>query len=127
MSVSFRPGTGLIVVTARIWGPTGDTYARLAVDTGATTTTLNVAKLMLVGYDPAAVQERIEIVTGSGVEYVAKLPASRFQCLGQDRQDFPVVGHTLPPSALVDGLLGLDFMSGRTLTVDFRLGKVTLL
>lgn len=127
MSVSFKPGSGLIVVTARIWGPTGDTYARLAVDTGATTTTVNVAKLLLVGYDPATVQERIEIVTGSGVEYVAKLPVSRILCLGREKPDFAVVAHTLPPSALVDGLLGLDFMRAQVLTVDFRVGELTLL
>ena len=45
---------------------------------------------------------------------------------GQERVDFAVLGHTLPPSAGVDGLLGLDFLRGQSLTVDFRTGHVTL-
>ncbi len=34
--------------------------------------------------------------------------------------------HTLPPSAGVDGLLGLDFFRGERLTVDFRTGRLIL-
>lgn len=37
-----------------------------------------------------------------------------------------VVAHTLPPSATVDGLLGLDFLRERLLTVDFRVGSISL-
>ena len=50
----------------------------------------------------------------------------RFVALGQQRDAFEVLGHTLPASAKIDGLLGLDFMRGQTLTVDFRLGQVRL-
>jgi hypothetical protein len=39
---------------------------------------------------------------------------------------FSVLAHTLPPSAGVDGLLGLDFLRGQVLTVDFRSGRVTV-
>jgi hypothetical protein len=46
--------------------------------------------------------------------------------LGKERIGFPVLGHTLPPSAGVDGLPGLDFLRGQQLTVDFRNGQVTL-
>jgi hypothetical protein len=38
--------------------------------------------------------------------------------------NFPVLGHTLPPSAGVDGLLGLDFLRGQSLTLDFRSGHL---
>jgi hypothetical protein len=34
--------------------------------------------------------------------------------------------HTLPPSAGVDGLLGLDFLRGMRFTADFRAGALTL-
>ncbi len=37
-----------------------------------------------------------------------------------------VLCHTLPPSATVDGLLGLDFFRGHQLTVDFQTGQITL-
>jgi predicted aspartyl protease len=99
---------------------------RLALDTGATGTLLNVASLVAVGYDPALVPQRVQITTGSGVEYVPRLTVSRIRSLGQERTNFPILAHTLPPSAPFDGLLGLDFLRGQTLTIDFRAGSLTL-
>ncbi len=72
MSVRFNGQAGLILVTAQIWGPSGDTYAQLALDR------------------------------------------------------LPIVCHTLPSSAVIDGLLGLDFLRGQSLTIDFRNGLLTL-
>jgi len=67
------------------------------------------------------------MTTGSGVEYAPLLLVRRVEALGQGRTDFPVVAHTLPPSASVDGLLGLDFFRGQILNLDFRTGVVTLI
>ena len=69
MSLPFHPREGLIVVPTRLWGPNGDTVVRLALDTGATGSMLNWDVLMLLGYDPAVVPERIQVTTGSGVEF----------------------------------------------------------
>lgn len=44
----------------------------------------------------------------------------------RQRKRFPVLCHTLPPSATVDGLLGLDFLRKRLLTIDFASGLVSL-
>ena len=46
--------------------------------------------------------------------------------LSQERNGFPVLAHTLPPSAHIDGLLGLDYMRGQMLTIDFRQATVSL-
>ena len=82
--------------------------------------------LSAIGYDPSLVSERIQVTTGSSVEYVPTLPLSRIVTLGQERQQFPVLCHTLPPSATIDGLLGLDFLRGQELKLDFRKGRLTL-
>ena len=124
MSVSFDPSQGLIVVPARLHGPSGDVIARLALDTGATGTMVNWDLLVLIGYDPAAVQARIQVTTGSGVEYVPRVPVRQIECLDAQRQNFPVLCHTLPPTAMVDGLLGLDYLRGSRLEVDFANGTV---
>ena len=50
----------------------------------------------------------------------------RIAALGVERMNFPLIAHTLPPSASIDGLLGLDFLRGCRLTVDFRTGRITL-
>lgn len=126
MSLRFDPTEGLIVVPTRLWGPAGDTVVRLALDTGATRTVVSWDVVVLVGYDPAATAERVQMTTGSGVEFVPRVFLEKIEALGQERRDFPVLCHTLPPSATVDGVLGLDFFRGRRLSIDLRTGVVTV-
>jgi predicted aspartyl protease len=126
MSTPFDPTRGLIVVAAKIHGPTSFRAVQLALDTGASLTTINADILALLGYDPAVSTDRLRMTTGSGVEFVPRLPIDRLETLGQQRIGFPIVAHTLPPSASVDGLLGLDFLRGQELLIDFRNGWVTL-
>jgi len=126
MSASFNPLEGLIIVPAELWGPTGSVVLRLALDTGATSTVINVAMLVAIGCDPALAPDRVQVTTGSGIEFAPRIVLERITALGRDRDGFTVLGHTLPPSAGVDGLLGLDFLRGERLTVDLRGGQVTL-
>jgi len=126
MSVPFDPQQGLITVWAELTGPSGNAVLRLALDTGATGTVVNVGMLVAIGYDPALVPERIQMTTGSGVEFAPRITVSKLAALEQEREGFPVLGHTLPPSTGVDGVLGLDFLRGQMLTVDFCNGQITL-
>jgi predicted aspartyl protease len=126
MSFTFNATGGLILVSVRVNGPAGHIFAQLALDTGATASLIQTATLVSIGYDPAAASDRVLVTTGSGVEYVPRLPLDRVEALGQVRAGFPVVAHTLPPSAGVDGLLGLDFFRGQQLMIDFRRGEITL-
>jgi hypothetical protein len=82
--------------------------------------------LVAVGYDPAVVPHRVEVTTGSGVEFVPRVTLRKIVALGQERTPFPVLCHRLLPSVGVDGLLGLDFFRRQSLTIDFRSGRVTL-
>ena len=126
MSFPFDPQQGLIIVRAELWGPSGSAVLRLALDTGATTTVVNMGLLVAIGYDPALVPDRIQVTTGSSVEFMPRVILDKIVALGQERKDFPVLCHTLPPSAGVDGLLGLDFFRRRSLSIDFRNGQVLL-
>ena len=87
---------------------------------------MNVLPLTLADYLLEAATEHVEITTGSGVAYAPTLLISRIAALGHEKTKFPILAHTLPPSAGIDGLLGLDFMQGRTLRVDFRRSLVSL-
>ncbi len=104
MSLSFDPDEGLVIVRARLWGPRGRAVVRLALDTGATATLVNWDIAVLLGYDPSATPTREQITTGSGVEFAPEIPIDRIEALGMERLRFPVLCHTLPPSAGVDGL-----------------------
>lgn len=126
MSYRFDPTDGLIVVASRLLGPDGDAIVRLALDTGATSTLVNTEIMVLVGYDPAATSDRIQVTTGSGVEFCARVGVQRIEAVGRVLEGFPVLCHTLPPSAQVDGLLGLDFFRGCRLGIDLRTGLITV-
>jgi predicted aspartyl protease len=98
----------------------------LALDTGASATLIGLDPLRLVGYDPPAVGHRMQITTGSGTAQAYRLPVAALGALGQNRTNFPVVAHDLPPTSSVDGVLGLDFLRGQILTIDFQKGEITL-
>jgi predicted aspartyl protease len=127
VNVTFDAREGLIVVKVDLWGPKGGGgVVQLALDTGATTTTVNGGMLANLGYDPAGSSGRVPVTTGSGIAYAPLVVISKIVALGQERVDFPVLGHTLPPSAGVDGVLGLDFLRGLSVTLDFRAGQITV-
>ena len=79
-----------------------------------------------LGYGPSAASEHVQVTTASGVEFVPKMTIAGIEALGHEHTDFPVLCHTLPPSATVDGLLGLDFLRDKRLVLDFRAGLITL-
>ena len=126
MSFRFEPALGLVIVQAELWGPSGSAIVRMALDTGATRTVINANPLVWVGYDPALSTDRVQMTTGSGVEFAPVVNVQRVSALGQECSDLPILCHTLPPSADVDGLLGLDFLRGQSLLIDFRAGEITL-
>lgn len=126
MNLPFDGKQGLIVIHAELTGPTGSALLRLALDTGATATLVNVGMLVSIGHDPALSSDRLQVTTGSGVEFAPRITLEKIAALGEERTNFPILCHTLPPSAGVDGLLGLDFFRARMLTIDFRRGQIFL-
>ena len=106
--------------------PSRSVAVNLALDTGAIMTVLARRFLLYLGYDLSAPSNMVQITTGSGVEFVPEVTLARIEALGQERSDFPVLCHTLPPSATVDGVLGLDFLRGERLVLDFSAGLITL-
>ena len=126
MSFKFDPREQLVVVTARIVGPAGDVTVHLALDTGASSTLIAWNALKLAGYGLDNQSSQVEMITGSGTEYVPKIKLRQIDSLGKRRRGLEVVAHTLPAGASVDGLLGLDFLRKLRLTVDFRKNTITL-
>ena len=126
MNFPFEPDKNLIIVPTHLIGPAGETVAMLALDTGASYTLVNQDVLEWIGYDPSSLEKQIQITTGSGVERVPRLPIRKIEALGQIRENVDVICHTLPKTATIDGVLGLNFLRGLKLTLDFRAGLITL-
>jgi Aspartyl protease len=123
---AFNASDGPVIVRGSCSGPTGQVDLRLLLDTGATTSLVRRSILVAVGYDPDASSDRVKVAMGNGVEAVPRMVLNRFSALDVHRLAFPVLGHTLPEGVEIDGLLGLDFLRGAELTLDFRLGRIDL-
>ena len=126
MSEAFNPRSGPILVEAEVAGPLGKAGARLILDTGATTSSLNRTLLRSVGYDPDAPTATVRVATGSLVTTVPVLALNRLSALGKHAIGLRVLAHDLPLEAAVDGQLGLDFLRDQVLTIDFRAGRLGL-
>jgi predicted aspartyl protease len=123
---TFRPKQGLIIIPVELFGSSGSTILRMALDTGATYTIASAEMLTAIGYEPSLVKSRIQIITGSGLVSAPKIIIQRVDALSQSRTSFPVLAYTLPKSSGIDGLLGLDYLRHRTLAIDFHSGRITL-
>ncbi len=126
MSFSFARSRGLIVVRAVLQGPSANGTARLALDTGATRTLIRRAVLTTLGYDPSTTTVFTETATASGIERLPIVKLAAIAALGVTKTDIDLVCHDLPSGTDVDGLLGLDFLRGSVLTIDFRSGRLSL-
>lgn len=126
MSISFNAREGLILAQTILTGPSGSGIANLALDTGAITTVVDRRFFLDLGYDPSTASDQVQITTGSGVEFAPEIALIRIEALGHEHTNFPILCHTFPPSATVDGVLGLDFLRGKRLVLDFRAGLITL-
>ena len=125
MSDPFNPVSGLVLVTARVSGPTGSREVRLAVDTAATETVISRRVLENVGLNTRT-GPTVPVIMGGGTVLVPLVTADALEALGQTQRDLAVQAHTLPTSLPIDGLMGLDFFRGYRLVVDFRTGRISL-
>jgi len=122
----FDPTQGLVIVEAKLAGPTNNVVVNLALDTAATDTFLDDAVVAFAGYTPADATNQFQARTASGTIAVLEVPITSFTALGQTRTNFLVQAHSFPPGTGHNGVLGLDFLRGNVLTIDFLNGQITL-
>lgn len=97
---------------------------KLALDTGATYTMIPVEAAIAVGCNPLKPHRKIEITTGSGVEYVSTVLVPKFKAFGVELKKMEVVCHNLPTPSPVEGLLGLNFLTRAKLIIDFSKNSI---
>lgn len=126
MKFEFKPDYGLIDIRVLIARREREVILNLALDTGATGTIISVKKLIEVGYNLDVPEDEIYITTGSGLISVPKITIEKLTALGETKENLSVIAHDLPPTASVDGVLGLDFLRGKILSIDFVKGQIEL-
>ena len=80
--INFNTQQGLIIVNVRLFGPSGEYGARLALDTGASSTVVSNEILVTIGYDPDTLPKTVNFTTGSQVESAARVMVDKLQALG---------------------------------------------
>jgi len=120
------PNDGCIVVSAQIVGPQAALQVRLALATGATVTGMARDLIAAIGCDPGSPGGVARVTTGSQLESMPLVPLSRVVALGHEARHLIVLAHTLPLTADLDGVLGLDSLEGHLLPIDFRAHTLTL-
>jgi predicted aspartyl protease len=121
----FNQAGPLVIVRAKVFGPTRNVVARPAVDTGATPTVIAAKTLRDAGYAPEQ-GEPVTLSTVGGLVHAFRLNVRRLTCLGSSRVDIPVVAHDVTRDSRFHGLLGLDFLREFELTINFPKGRIGL-
>lgn len=124
MRVPFDPRHKHVRVEVDVHGDASSAVLGFALDTGSSRTTIAEGVILFLRYDPQAATRRVRVTTSSGMETLPLVTVRRISALEHERTDLPVVARTLPPSADIDGLLGLDFFRDQVLTIDFRSGEI---
>lgn len=112
------------MVRVEIWGPSGSTVGLFALDTGASSTCVNEGLLLVVGITPAEDAPLVSVTTGAQSITVPRVTVARLEAFGIAQDEMSILAHTLPATAALDGLLGLDFFRGTQLQIDFRNGLI---
>lgn len=115
----FDPKQSLIICHGEIIGPKMELSVKMALDTGATYTMIPVEAALAAGRDPSRSRKKIEITTGSGIEYVPLIVIPEFRAFGVRIKNLEVICHNLPTQSPVEGLLGLNFLNKSKLMIDF--------
>jgi hypothetical protein len=95
----------------------------LALDTGASHTTIDLAALIIAGYHLSDALRTVEIETASGVinGYVFKV--KKFVAIGTVLTDIEICAYDFFSNHLLtdfDGVLGLDFFRGVKFCIDMN-------
>lgn len=91
----------------------------MALDTGATYTLIPPEAAFSIGLDPSKCIRKIELVTGGGVVLAPIIVVPEFRAFGFKLKKHEVICHNLPPESAIEGLLGLNFLDGFKVTLDF--------
>jgi hypothetical protein len=103
--------------------------AALALDTGASHTTIDLAALIIAGYEVRQALRSVPIETASGVIEADIFLVKRLEAIGIIRENIEICAYDFFSYQLItdfDGVLGLDFFDDHKLCVDFKKNILTV-
>ena len=101
----------------------------LALDTGASHTTIDLAALIIGGYSMADAIRTVDIETASGVIKGYVFVLQTFKAIGIELSNVEVCAYDFFANHLLtdfDGVLGLDFFKGVKFCIDMNKSEITI-
>lgn len=115
----------LVIVLASV-----DGYElRLALDTGASDTVIDLTALLIAGYRKSDTTGQVEIETGKGLITADVYIIQTVEALGIRHADFTVCSYDFLANSIltdIDGVLGIDFFEGKKVCIDFAKSVITV-
>jgi hypothetical protein len=115
----------LIIVPCKL----DDDTVSLAIDTGASHTTIDLTPLLLAGYNLTDAIGKQQIETASGVLDAFIFNLKEFTCLGITKTNFTVSAYDFFSYHYLtdfDGVVGLDFFKGTKFCIDMEDCEITI-
>ena len=101
----------------------------LAVDTGASHTTIDLTALMIAGYELSASKRTEKIETASGIIDAFVFEVKKLSAFGITKQHIEVSAYDFFAFHLLtdfDGVLGLDFFENKKFCIDMKCNVITI-
>jgi predicted aspartyl protease len=126
--IRFQPVSNVILIPIKVMGIDGNSFRdiEVALDTGATTTSIPIYVASALGYSISNPKDRREVVTGSGVEEVSVIEIKGLTAIGQTIENIEVMCLDLPLEIHVEGVLGLNFLMNFDVNISFSTGMIEL-
>ena len=123
-----RPSAeSLILIPARL--PSVGVRTRLALDTGASHTVIDLTLLLMAGYRLADAHRQVSFETAGGIVEAHVFQVTSLTALGVTRTNFEVCSYDFFAQHILTefhGMLGLDFLAGYKVCIDLRESTITL-
>ena len=126
--IRFQPISNVITIPIKVMGIDDNSFRdiEVALDTGATTTSIPIYIASALGYNVSNPQKIEPVVTGSGVKEVPVIEIKRLTAIGQTIENIEVMCFDLPLEAPVEGVLGLNFLMNFDVHISFSKGTIEL-
>ena len=126
--IRFQPVSNLILIPVKVMGIDGNSFRdiEVALDTGATTTSIPIYVVSALGYNVSNPKGIVEVITGSGVEEAPIIEIKGLTAIGQTIENIEVMCRDLPLEAPVEGVLGLNFLMNFDVHISFLKGTIEL-
>ena len=126
--IRLQPVSNFILISVKVMGIDGKSFRdiEVALDTGATTTSIPIYVASALGYNVSNPKRIEEVVTGSRVEEVPIIEIKALTAIGQTIENIEVMCHDLPLEAYVEGVLGLNFLLNFDVNISVSKGTIEL-